>query len=148
MKKTLVAAIAVAGIVLLGGCSVTEDSDTGKETLVQTFSVDDHDAIRQRLSNSQWCMANKNSKTKMPVTFNADVTLINEGTPAEGSIELKKNELHYLDPDTPASNYTRFEAEYSGYLLTHTIYANGMAKEEVRFYKKPSDAQAWIDTLK
>jgi len=146
--KHFMIAIGIIGLLATSGCNTTANTgDNNTDKKIRAFTVDDHDTIQTLLRNSQWCMVYKNTKTKMPVTFNADVTLMNEGTAAEESVELKKNELHYLDPNTPTSNYTRFEAEYSGYLLTHAVYANGVAEEEVRFYKNPSDAQAWIDTL-
>ena len=149
MKRVALAIFSIGVLLLSTGCS-TDDSASNPAELQETYANDDasKNKLRSLLSGKTWyCVYDNVKGTVLPYAFNADITLINEGTEAQASVELEGNRLSYLDPNTPAGNFTQFEKRYSTYLQTHVIYADGVAREEVRFFKTESAARAWADSL-
>ena len=149
MKRVVLAIFSIGLSLLSTGCS-SDDATSNPAELQEAYTNNDasENKLRSLLSDKTWyCVYGNVKETVLPYVFNTDITLINEGTEAQASVELEGNRLSYPDPNTPAGNYTQFEKRYSTYLQAHVVYADGAAHEEVRFFKTQSTAQAWADSL-
>ena len=81
----------------------------------------------------------------IPMSFNHDVTMLNEGTEAATEIRLDGKRIVY--PSDP-QNYQVVEGTTAKYVKVETVFVAGSGTVgHMRFYFNQRDAQAYIDTF-
>jgi len=118
-------------------------SSTTQQSTNITYTENDTEAIRTALAGRTFYFATRGTNYVGVMTFNDDVTVMNEGTQDATDITLVENKILY-DDNQGIDNYTLVTGKTDKYIQTYAVYAGGIARDDMRLYYSRADAQAYL----